>query len=40
MHLAILGATSQIAKDLQVAITKQDSHELALKQEVFFVPNK
>jgi hypothetical protein len=39
MNIAILGATSQIAKDLIVAFAKQDSHELALKQEAFFVPN-
>lgn len=39
MQIAILGATSQIAKDLVLAFSKQDSHELALKPEVFFVPN-
>jgi nucleoside-diphosphate-sugar epimerase len=30
MHIAILGATSQIAKDLIVAFSKQDNHELVL----------
>ena len=30
MQVAILGATSQIAKDLIVAFSKQDSHELIL----------
>jgi len=30
MHIAILGATSQIAKDLVLAFSKQDSHELVL----------
>jgi nucleoside-diphosphate-sugar epimerase len=30
MHIAILGATSQIAKDLIVAFSKQDNHELLL----------
>ena len=30
MRIAILGATSQIAKDLIVAFSKQDSHELVL----------
>jgi len=30
MEIAILGATSQIAKDLIVAFSKQDSHELVL----------
>ncbi len=30
MRIAILGATSQIAKDLIVAFSKQDSHELIL----------
>jgi len=30
MNIAILGATSQIAKDLIVAFAKQDSHELVL----------
>ncbi len=30
MQIAILGATSQIAKDLIVAFSKQDSHELIL----------
>jgi len=30
MQIAILGATSQIAKDLIVAFSKQDSHELVL----------
>jgi nucleoside-diphosphate-sugar epimerase len=30
MHIAILGATSQIAKDLIVAFAKQDNHELVL----------
>jgi nucleoside-diphosphate-sugar epimerase len=30
MRIAILGATSQIAKDLIVAFAKQDSHELVL----------
>jgi hypothetical protein len=43
MKIAILGATSQIAKDLIVAFAKQDRYDLALlalKQEVFFVPNK
>ena len=30
MRIAILGATSQIAKDLIIAFTKQDGHELVL----------
>ena len=30
MHIAILGATSQIAKDLILAFAKQDNHELLL----------
>jgi nucleoside-diphosphate-sugar epimerase len=30
MHIAIFGATSQIAKDLIVAFSKQDNHELVL----------
>ena len=30
MRIAILGATSQIAKDLLVAFAKQDNHELVL----------
>ena len=30
MHIAILGTTSEIAKDLVLAFTKQGAHELAL----------